>query len=199
MVIAAILALVLGAAAAQWLFTPEISELFFDIADYSLYLLMLSVGISVGMNKLILRKLREYNLTILLIPFGITVGSILGGAVCAMILKMPWNTSVAISSGMGWYSLSGVLLTDLAGAEAGAIAFLSNLLREIFSFLLIPLIVKYCNPYTAIAPAGATSEDTTLPMMIRYTGEDVVVISVLNGILCSALVPILIPFFYAVL
>lgn len=199
MVIAAILALILGTVCAQWVFTPEVSQLFSKIADYTLYLLMFSVGISVGMNKLILRKLREYNLTVLLIPFGITVGSVIGGFICALILKMPFNTSVAISSGMGWYSLSGVLVTNLAGAQAGAIAFLSNLLREIFSFALIPVLVKYCNPYTAIAPAGATSEDTTLPMMIRYTSEDVVVISVLNGILCSALVPVLLPFFYSVL
>ena len=73
---------------------------------------------------------------------------------------------------------------------------LSNLLREIFSFFSIPWISKKLNYYTCIAPAGATSEDTTLPMMIRYTNEETVVLSVFNGVICSALVPFLISFCY---
>ena len=84
----------------------------------------------------------------------------------------------------------------LAGAQAGSIAFLSNLLREIFSFFSIPLISRKLNYYTCIAPAGATSEDTTLPMMIRYTNEETVVLSVFNGVICSAAVPFLISFCY---
>ena len=37
---------------------------------------------------------------------------------------------------------------------------------------------------------------TTLPMMIRYTNEETVVLSVFNGVICSALVPFLISFCY---
>ena len=48
--------------------------------------------------------------------------------------------------------------------------------------------------FSCIGPAGATSEDTTLPMMIRYTNEETVVISVFNGVICSAAVPVLIAF-----
>lgn len=87
---------------------------------------------------------------------------------------------------MGWYSLAGVLLTDLSSAQAGSVAFLANLMREIVSFALIPPIAKHLNHFTAIAPAGATSEDTTLPMLIRHTSEEVVVLSVFTGVLCSA-------------
>ena len=47
------------------------------------------------------------------------------------------------------------------------------------------------NPYACIASAGATSEDTTLPMILRYSNEETVVVSVLNGIICSFFVPIL--------
>ncbi|MEG0319096.1 MAG: LysO family transporter, partial [Niameybacter sp.] len=70
---------------------------------------------------------------------------------------------------------------------------------EILSFMLIPVIAKYCNHYTAIAPAAATSEDTTLPVLIKYTSEEVVVMAVINGVVCSMMVPILINFFYNVL
>lgn len=199
MVIIAVSALLLGVICGQWLFSIQLAQTIEFLAEYVLYLLMFAVGISIGTNKMILHKLREYNLTVLLIPFGIVVGSVTGGAICAWILKMPLNASVSIASGLGWYSLCGVLMDELSGAQMGAIAFLSNLFREILSFLMIPLIVKWLNPYTAIAPAGATSEDTTLPMMIKYTKEDVVVLSVLNGVICSALVPVMVNFFYAVL
>ncbi len=199
MVIIAVVALILGTVCGQWIFPEAWSKWIGEISDYILYLLMFAVGVSVGNNKLVLKKLREYNLTVLLIPFGIVIGSVLSGFVCGLILKMPFSASVPIASGMGWYSLSGVMVGNLSGPEAGAIAFLSNLLREILSFLMIPLVVKYLNPYTAIAPAGATSEDTTLPMMIKYTSEDVVVLSVLNGVFCSALVPVMTNFFHGIL
>ena len=52
--------------------------------------------------------------------------------------------------------------------------------------------------YAAIAPAAATSEDTTLAMLIKYTNEEVVVMAVFNGVLCSAMVPILIRFFASI-
>ena len=68
-------------------------------------------------------------------------------------------------------------------------------MREIGSFFAIPLIARHLNSYTCIAPAAATSEDTTLPMLVRYTSEETVVFAVLNGILCSALVPVLISLF----
>ena len=71
-----------------------------------------------------------------------------------------------------------------------------DLMREIFSFFTIPWISRHLNFYSCIAPAGATSEDTTLPMMIRYTNEETVVISVFNGVICSAAVPVLIAFCY---
>jgi uncharacterized membrane protein YbjE (DUF340 family) len=96
---------------------------------------------------------------------------------------------------MGWYSLSGVLITDLAGADAGTMAFLSNLMREIISFIIIPPIAVHLNHYTAIAPAGATSEDTTLPVLIKYTNTEIVIVAVINGVICSALVPVLINMF----
>lgn len=199
MVIIAIISLILGALSGLYFFNESVVNLFENISTVALYVLMFCVGIAVGENKLILKKMREYNLTILFIPFGIIVGSVFGGFICALILNMPFCDSVAISSGLGWYSLSGILISDLAGANVGTIAFLSNLFREIISFLIIPIIVKLTNEYTAIAPAGATSEDTTLPMIMKYTREDVVIISVLNGIICSAIVPFLIPLMYNLL
>lgn len=163
-------------------------------SDMILYILMFSVGISIGMHNGILKKIRQYHLKILIIPLGITAGSILGGLLCSLILKLPLNQGAAVASGMGWYSLAGVTISRLGGAELGSIAFMSNLMREFFSFFLIPIIAAKLNYCTCIAPAAATSEDTTLPVLLKYTDEETVVLSVLNGMLCSFFVPILITF-----
>lgn len=165
-------------------------------SDIILYILMFSVGISIGMHNGILKKIRQYHLKILIIPLGITAGSILGGLLCSLILKLPLNQGAAVASGMGWYSLAGVTISRLGGAELGSIAFMSNLMREFFSFFLIPIIAAKLNYCTCIAPAAATSEDTTLPVLLKYTDEETVVLSVLNGMLCSFFVPILITFFF---
>ena len=160
--------------------------------QYILYALMFFVGISVGLHRGLWTKMRQYDLRVLLIPGGIIAGSLLGGMLCSLLTGLTLREAAAIGSGMGWYSLSGVMLTEMGGAQVGSIAFLSNLMREIFSFFCIPQMSRRLNYYTCIAPAGATSEDTTLPMMIRFTNEETVVLSVLNGILCSAMVPVLI-------
>ena len=52
------------------------------------------------------------------------------------------------------------------------------------------------NAYACIAVAGATSEDTTLPMILRYTDGETAVLSVLNGVICSAFVPVLLSLCY---
>ena len=123
-------------------------------------------------------------------------GSVAGGFLCAWILGLPLFPGAAIASGMGWYSLAGATISNLGGAELGSIAFLSNLMREIFAFLLIPVLAVQCNSAACISAAGATSEDTTLPVLLKYTNEETVVISVLHGIICSFFAPIMISFFF---
>lgn len=165
------------------------------LAEHSnivLYILMFSVGISIGMHDGIIQKIKEYHIKIFIIPAGIIAGSLLGGLLCSAILRMPVGYATAVTSGLGWYSLAGATISKLAGAELGSIAFLSNLMREIFSFFIIPFLAMRLNYYTCIAPAGATSEDTTLPVMLKYTNEETVVLAVLNGVICSLFVPILI-------
>lgn len=198
MVYIALCSIILGIACGQFIFTNNWHTLFSNITDYVLYLLMFSVGISIGMNESILAKIKNYNFNILLIPLGVIIGSIFGGLVCGFLFDMNLVYSLSIGSAMGWYSLSGVMLESMANAQIGTISFLSSLMREFIAFIMIPLLVKYLNPYAAIAAAGATSEDTTLPMLIKYSSEEFIIISVINGVLCSVAVPILINFFFSI-
>lgn len=167
-----------------------------DGAQWILYLLMFCVGISVGGQRGVLVSLRRHSAQILLVPLGVIVGSLAGGGLCGLLLRMPLREALSIGGGLGWYSLAGVSVSSAAGVTVGSIAFLSNLLREIGAFLLIPLVARRLNACACIAVAGATSEDTTLPMILRYTDGETAVLSVLNGVICSAFVPVLLSLCY---
>ena len=188
MICALVIGLLYGMSGIEFTFLNSISE----NTDLVLYILMFSVGISIGMQRGIFSKIKEYHLKIFIIPIGIIIGSFLGGVICSLILKMPIGYGTAITSGLGWYSLAGVTISSLANVELGSIAFMSNLMREMFSFILIPFLAVRLNYYTCIASAAATSEDTTLPLILKYTNEETVVLSVFNGVICSLMVPILI-------
>lgn len=166
------------------------------VASFALNLLILSVGIDLGTNKEVFYSIRETGFRILLVPASILSGSLFGGAIATFIFKMPINLGLAISSGFGWYSLSGVMLANISGPEAGTIAFLTNVSRELIAVLTIPLLAKKLNHLTAISPAGATSMDTTLPLISEATDSRTVVISFINGAILSSLVPILVPLLY---
>ena len=198
MVILALIALALGTLLGYFLSDNSTLISLTGATDTYLIILMILVGVSIGFNDGILEKLKKHTLHIIVVPTCIIIATILGGIVCSFISGYPMNISTAIAAGLGWYSLSGVTMTDFVGAQIGTITFMSSLMREIFSFLTIPFISYYMNYSTAIAPAAATSEDTTLGMMIKYTDAEHVVISLLNGAIISAAVPFLIPFCLAV-
>ncbi|MDD6175757.1 MAG: lysine exporter LysO family protein [Firmicutes bacterium] len=195
MVLIAVLCLTLGIVFGALGFADGAAVFLTEHSDLVLCLLMFSVGISVGLNRSVFRSLRSYHIRILIIPAGIILASVAGGAIAGALLGIPPAGGMAVAAGLGWYSLSGVLVGELFTPQLGTIAFLSNLMREILTFCLVPFVAKHFNGYTAIAPAAATSEDTTLAILMKYTNEEVVVMAVFNGVLCSAVVPVLIRFF----
>jgi uncharacterized membrane protein YbjE (DUF340 family) len=68
-----------------------------------------------------------------------------------------------MASGFGWYSLSGILLTESFGPVIGSAAFFNDLCRELLAIMLIPGLVRRSRS-TALGLCGATSMDFTLPV-----------------------------------
>ena len=99
---------------------------------------------------------------------------------------------VAIASGMGYYSLSSILLSKLSGEQVGAMALIANLFREVSTILLFPIIAKAFGRFGGIASGGATSMDTTLPLIVRYSGKEMAVVAIYTGLVITMLVPLLI-------
>ena len=56
--------------------------------------------------------------------------------------------------GFGYYSLSSIFITEYKGTELGTIALLSNIVREMITLLLSPLLVKVAGPLAPIAAGG---------------------------------------------
>ena len=175
---------------------PENISAFIDSASsYMLLILLFSVGIDMGLNKEVFTRIKELGFKILLIPFGVVVGSLCGGFLTAFLTQMPVKDSLAISAGLGWYSLSGIMITEAGNPVAGTIAFLSKVFREMLTFIVVPFIASHMNYYCAIAPAGATAMDTTLGIISRNTNGTIAVLSFVSGVICTLLVPVLVPVF----
>ncbi|WP_346929204.1 lysine exporter LysO family protein [Clostridium sp.] len=191
-----IVSILAGIGCGYFIFPPEMMNSMDNLASISLLALIFLVGIDVGGNKKIFKDLKKVGLKALLIPFGGIAGSLLGGLLVGFIFNMAINESLAIGSGFGWYSLSGVMLKEMGGDTLGAIAFLTNVFREMLTVILIPILAKKLNGYTAIAPAGATSMDTTLPLIAKATNPEIAVISFINGAILTSLVPVFVTFFY---
>lgn len=177
-------------------FVPEgISFFINSFSSVLLMILIFSVGIDIGLNKQVFEQIKKMGFKILLIPFAVALGSLAGGALLSVFLPEGLKECLAISSGLGWYSLSGILMTEAGNPIGGTISFISNVAREILTFLVVPFIAKHINYYCAIAPGGATAMDTTLAVISRNTNGKTAVIAFTSGVTLTAVVPILIPLF----
>ncbi len=189
-----IITLALGIGAGMYL--PEGSISFFDsLSSIMLYLLIFSVGIDIGNNSDVFLKIKQMGFRILLIPLGVIIGSWIGAGVLSFFIEQSLKESIAISSGFGWYSLSGVIITEAGYPVNGTISFLSNVFREVLTFIFVPFIARNLNYYSAIAPAGATAMDTTLAIISRNTNGKIAIIAFISGFSITLVVPILIPLF----
>ncbi len=186
-----------GIAFGYLMLPPEWMPMMDQISTLLLGLLIFSVGIDIGGNKGALKNIKSKSKMLGGLTTAVIVGSAVGGLLTGWIFHLPANTSLAISAGYGWYSLSGIILKNMASAEIGAIAFMSNVFREMMAFVLIPFLALRVNHLTSLAPPGATSMDTTLPIISRATTPDIAMVAFLNGLILSTLVPILVPFFYS--
>lgn len=165
------------------------------ITTAALSALLVSVGIDLGRNSSLFLAVRKQGLYILALPIFSGLGSLAATALISPILGLALNEGLAIGAGFGWYSLSGVLIGNLGFPELGGLAFLTNVFRELLAILLIPYLAKHLGPFCAIAPGGATTMDTTLPLINKSAGETATVAAIVHGILLSSAVPLLVSFF----
>ncbi len=167
-----------------------------DLSFVALCALMACVGFGLGNDPDTLKKFRHLDFRMALLPL-VTIAGTLCGAASAMILlpHLRLFDILAVGSGFGYYSLSSIFITEYRGAALGTTALLANVLREIFTLLLAPLMARYFGRLAPISAGGATSMDTTLPVITQTAGSEYVPVSVYHGVLVDFSVPFLVSFF----
>jgi uncharacterized membrane protein YbjE (DUF340 family) len=160
-----------------------------DVATGALMLLLFLIGLQLRNAGLSLRKLlmNRQGLGIALV---LMLSSLLAGLVLIPWLEVPWYQALALASGFGWYSLSGIVIGDVLGPAWGGVAFLNDVIREIIALALIPLVITG-RPAVAIGYGGATAMDFTLPVIRSSGGLACVPVAIASGFLLSFLSPVL--------
>ncbi|OCG07833.1 hypothetical protein A9G13_06365 [Gilliamella sp. wkB178] len=159
-----------------------------NIIQVVLVLLLLLIGIQLRSNNISLKQilLNKVGIATTII---VTLSTFLGGIIAALILQQPLRVGLGMSSGFGWYSLSGILMTEAHGPIIGSATFLNDILRELFAIILIPSLIKRYK-LTALGLCGATSMDFTLPMLQKGAGITIVPAAIVQGFLLTILMPI---------
>ncbi|WP_159339214.1 lysine exporter LysO family protein [Leclercia adecarboxylata] len=166
-----------------------------EASEYTLIFLLFLIGIQLRNNGMTLKQI-VLNRRGMIVAVVVVGSSLIGGVINAFILDLPLNTALAMASGFGWYSLSGILLTESFGPVIGSAAFFNDLGRELIAIMLIPGLVRRSRS-TALGLCGATSMDFTLPVLQRSGGLEMVPAAIVHGFILSLLVPVMMAFFSA--
>lgn len=167
-----------------------------DVSYYALCALMFCVGISIGCDTSVLKSFRKVNPRLMFLPVMTIVGTLAGCAAASLVLgHRQFTDCLAIGSGFGYYSLSSIFITEYRGPELGTIALLANICREILTLLCAPLLARYFGKLAPISVGGATSMDTTLPIITRASGGQFIIVSIFHGFCVDFSVPFLVTFF----
>lgn len=155
--------------------------------------LLFCVGMSIGSNDNIVSEFRSLNPRLALLPVATILGSFAGSLVAWLFLQYRGVTDcMAVGSGFAYYSISSILITQYRGAELGTVALLANIYREILTLLIAPLLAKVFGPLAPISSGGATTMDTTLPIISQTCGQQYVVVSLFHGFVVDFSVPFLV-------
>ena len=167
-----------------------------NVSFYALCALMFCVGMSIGCDADTVKKFKSLDKRMMLLPIATIIGTLAGCAAARCILPHHSITEcLAIGSGMGYYSLSSIFITQLKGAEPGTVALLANIMREIITLVAAPLLARYFGKLAPISAGGATSMDTTLPIITKASGNEFAIVSVYHGFVTDFSVPFLVTFF----
>ena len=187
-----------------WLSVVPQFPFYGEIAMYVLYILMVQVGMSIGSDRKLKEIILGLNPKFLFLPIGTIVGTLVFVAAVSYFMdNISLPDSLSIGAGFGYYSLSSVLITQIKEATAGAdmaaqlgtMALMSNIMREVITLLFAPVICRFFGKLAPIASGGATSMDSTLPVITAVSGKELVFISIFHGVLVDFSVPFLVTFF----
>ena len=187
-----VLAVALGMLAGYFVIPDRMVAYCGRVIDFGLYLLLFLVGMDMGRQGTMLADIKAAGLKVLLVPVAVAAGTLGCAALAGLFLPLGIKDAMAASAGFGWYSLAPTLLAPYS-LSVSAVAFLSNVMREIFSIIAIPFVAKYLGYVECAALPGAAAMDTVLPVVVGATHERFAIYSFTSGVVLSLAVPLLVP------
>lgn len=190
-------AVVAGMLAGRFLIPKSVVAYCGDVISFGLYLILFLVGLDMGRQGTVLRDIKAAGFKVLLVPLAVVVGTFGAAALAGLFLPLGVKDSVAAAAGFGWYSLAPTLLAPYS-LSVSAVAFLSNVMREILAIIFIPVVARHVGFVEAVALPGAAAMDTVLPVVVGSTSERIAIYSFASGVILSLAVPILVPAIIAI-
>ncbi len=169
-------------------------SLFRRILDRFIYL----CGGSLRANRSVFRFIRKLGFRILWLSLAIIVGSLSGGFIAGLILDVPMKVPLLAAGGMSFYSVTGAYMTEAFGLQMGTYGFIVNVLREFFTILLMPLLVRI-SLGSPIAGGAAGNMDTMLAPVTKFVGIRLGLVTLITGTILTFVVPFLLPLLYRVM
>ncbi|HOO74410.1 MAG TPA: lysine exporter LysO family protein [Tepiditoga sp.] len=166
----------------------KISE---NLITVLLMLLVFFVGIDIGSEEKIFIKIKSGLKKMFIQSFLTMTGSLIFGSAVSFFTTLNFREALGASAGFGWYSLSGVMISNFYSPELGAVSFTSNVIRELMAILLIPFVAKFTQ-LGAISIGGATTMDTMLGVVSANTSKENTLIGFGQGVIISLSVPVII-------
>ncbi len=160
---------------------------------FGLSLLLVFIGLDLGLEGTLVENFRKVGLRIFVIPLVVVVSTLLGALVCSLFLSLSAKECMAIGAGFGWYTLAPGIIIENGYVTAGAVAFLHNVMRELFSIVFVPLVARRIGYIECVGMPGAAAMDVCLPIVERSTRSEIAVYSFVSGAVLSALVSVIVP------
>lgn len=176
-----------------WLAVPaNLPQILFGAA---LVVICTAMGVTIRASLSFLTRTKKLWLYAM-VPVLITIGSVGGGLFAGLISGRSLIDSAAIAGTMAFYSFASVVITQQSGIDAGLLAVLSNILREILTFAAVPFLARFSD-LSAFAVGGASTMDVTLPVIKRSLPDEYTLLAIFNGVVLSVLVPLLLILLYS--
>ena len=155
--------------------------------------LLFTVGLSLGMNPMIKTLFKKADLRMIMVPFGVMLGTAAGNVCMALLTdKISLRESLLLGAGYGYYSLSSIMISDFGLKQLGTAALLANILRELLTLAFAGFMSRRICRIAPVFAGGATSMDITLPSVIKHAGEEYALVSLFSGVVLTIAVPMVV-------
>lgn len=164
-----------------------------QVIMFMLYILIFVVGMDLTLFRF-KEQIRQLSLRSLWVPWWVILGSWIGVSFSLLWSDYELKTLLALSSGFGWFSLSGVMIEQALGAEMGVMGLLVDLFRELMSIFLIVGFGRF-HYAPGVGLAGAAAMDSALPIIKNACAQEAIPLALYSGVVLTVAAPILLSAF----